>query len=98
IAQRCSFLLQEIKPLLPKFDAGNGKNEAEEVVDRSRKGLDWRLENYVFEAGWDEEKKAETHKKYHARLEFELGVINKMGFAGYFLICSDFIQWSKDHD
>ncbi len=98
IAQRCSFMLQEIKPLLPKFDAGNGKSEEEELIDRSRKGLDWRLENYVFEDDWDEQKKAATREKYHARLEFELGVINKMGFAGYFLICSDFIQWSKDHD
>ena len=98
IAQRCAFMLQEIKPLLPKFDAGNGKSESEEVIDRSRKGLNWRLENYVFKEGWDEKKKAETRKKYHERLEFELGVINKMGFAGYFLICSDFIQWAKDHD
>ena len=98
IAQRCAFMLQEIKPLLPKFDAGNGKSESEEVVDRSRKGLDWRLENYVLEDDWGEKKKAETKKKYHDRLEFELGIINKMGFAGYFLICSDFIQWAKDHD
>jgi DNA polymerase-3 subunit alpha len=98
IAQRCSFLLQEIKPLLPKFDAGNGKSEEEELIDRSRKGLDWRLENYVFESDWDEKKKAEVRKKYHARLEFELNTVNGMGFAGYFLICADFVQWAKDHD
>ncbi len=98
IAERCGFLLQQIKPLLPRFDAGNGKTEEEEVIDRSRKGLDWRLENYVFKPGWDDKKKAETRKAYHERLEFELGIVNKMGFAGYFLICSDFIQWAKDHD
>jgi len=98
IAKRCSFLLKEIKPLLPKFDAGNGKTEEEEVIDRSRKGLDWRLENYIFEDDWSPEKKNQTRKKYHERLEFELGVITKMGFSGYFLICSDFIQWAKDHD
>ena len=98
IAQRCSFLLQEIKPLLPKFDAGNGKSEEQELTDRSHAGLEWRLENYVFEDDWDEAKKAETRKKYFARLEFELSIINPMGFAGYFLICSDFIQWAKDHD
>jgi DNA polymerase-3 subunit alpha len=98
IAQRCAFMLQEIKPLLPRFDAGNGKSEEEEIIDRARKGLDWRLENYVYAPGWDADKKKETHAKYHKQLEFELGIINKMGFAGYFLICSDFIQWSKDHD
>ncbi len=98
IAERCGFLLEQIKPLLPRFDAGNGKSEEEEVTDRARKGLDWRLENYVFKPDWDEKKKAETRKKYHERLEFELGIVNKMGFGGYFLICSDFIQWSKDHD
>ncbi|MBU6475477.1 MAG: DNA polymerase III subunit alpha [Alphaproteobacteria bacterium] len=98
IAERCGFLLREIKPLLPRFDAGNGRSEEEEVTDRARKGLDWRLENYVFKPGWDGKKKAETRKKYHERLEFELGIVNKMGFAGYFLICSDFIQWAKDHD
>ena len=98
IAQRCSFLLQEIKPLLPKFDAGNGKSEEQELIDRSHEGLEWRLENYVFEDDWDDAKKAETRKKYFARLEFELSIINPMGFAGYFLICSDFIQWAKDHD
>ncbi len=98
IAERCGFLLREIKPLLPRFDAGNGKTEEEEVTDRARKGLEWRLENYVFKPGWDDKKKAETRKRYHERLEFELGIVNKMGFGGYFLICSDFIQWAKDHD
>lgn len=98
IAKRCAFMLQEVKPMLPPFDAGNGKSETEEIVDRSRQGLEWRLENYVFKAGWDDAKKAETRKRYHERLEFELGVINKMGFPGYFLIVSDFIQWAKDHD
>jgi DNA polymerase-3 subunit alpha len=98
IAKRCSFLLKEIKPLLPKFDAGNGKTEEEELTDRSRKGLEWRLESYVFKDDWDDAKKAETRKKYFARLDFELSIINPMGFAGYFLICCDFIQWAKDHD
>jgi DNA polymerase-3 subunit alpha len=35
--------------------------------------------------------------RYRARLEFELGVIKKMGFSGYFLIVWDFINWAKDH-
>jgi DNA polymerase-3 subunit alpha len=36
-------------------------------------------------------------KPYHERLAYELDVINSMGFPGYFLIVSDFIQWTKDH-
>ncbi|MFH1158410.1 MAG: DNA polymerase III subunit alpha [Pseudomonadota bacterium] len=98
IAKRCAFMLREVKPMRPPFDAGNGKTETEEIIDRARKGLEWRLENYVFKSDWDEKKKKETRRKYSERLEFELGVINKMGFAGYFLIASDFIQWAKDHD
>jgi DNA polymerase III subunit alpha len=34
--------------------------------------------------------------EYQARLDFELGIIEKMGFPGYFLIVADFIKWAKD--
>ena len=39
-----------------------------------------------------------TDTRYRERLAFELGVINSMGFPGYFLIVMEFIQWAKDHD
>ena len=39
-----------------------------------------------------------TDTRYRGRLAFELGVINSMGFSGYFLIVMEFIQWAKDHD
>jgi DNA polymerase-3 subunit alpha len=35
---------------------------------------------------------------YRKRLEFEIAIINRMGFGGYFLIVADFIKWAKDHD
>ncbi len=38
----------------------------------------------------------ELEKQYRDRLEFEIGIIERMGFAGYFLIVSDFIKWAKD--
>ncbi len=98
IAKRCAFMLREVKPMLPPFDVGNGKTETEEVVDRARKGLAWRLENYVFKPEWEKEQREEVRREYSERLKFELGILNKMGFAGYFLIASDFIQWAKDHD
>lgn len=40
---------------------------------------------------------AETIEKYKERLRFELDIISKMGFPGYFMIVADFIQWAKAH-
>ncbi|PHQ61846.1 MAG: DNA polymerase III subunit alpha, partial [Sphingobium sp.] len=40
----------------------------------------------------------EERKVYFDRLQFEVDIINQMGFPGYFLIVADFIKWAKDHD
>ena len=98
IAQRCSYLLKPIDPILPPFDTGEGRNETEELRVQSEEGLQWRIENYVYEEGQSEEERAEIHKTYFERLEYELGIIEGMGFPGYFLIVSDFIKWSKVQD
>jgi len=98
IARRCAFMLKEEKPFLPPFPTDPGVSEADELRIRSEKGLNWRLENYVFQPDWDASKREETRKEYFDRLAYELDVINGMGFPGYFLIVSDFIQWAKDHD
>ncbi len=98
IAKRCSFMLKELKPSLPKFPTAVGKTEAEELREWTTKGLEWRLENYVFKADWDQPKRDETRKQYYARMEYELDVLLKMGFAGYFLIVADFIAWAKNND
>ncbi|MDP2205498.1 MAG: PHP domain-containing protein, partial [Alphaproteobacteria bacterium] len=98
IARRCAFMLKEEKPFLPPFPTDAGVSEADELRIRSEKGLNWRLENYVFQPDWDAPKREETRKEYFDRLAYELDVINGMGFPGYFLIVSDFIQWAKDHD
>ncbi|MCB9989176.1 MAG: DNA polymerase III subunit alpha [Rhodospirillales bacterium] len=98
IAQRCSYLLKPIDPLLPPFDTGEGRNEAEELRKQAQDGLQWRLERFVFPEDADEAKKKEIASPYFERLNYELGVIEGMGFPGYFLICSDFIKWSKEHD
>ncbi len=92
IAQRCGFLLQPINPLLPRFDAGDGRNEEEELRIQSKEGLLWRLKNFVEDG--DQE---DVSKAYFDRMEYELDVIEQMGFPGYFLIVSDFIKWAKDH-
>ena len=93
IAQRCSFLLKAVDPILPPFDTGEGRTEIEELRHMAEDGLKWRLENFVDH--YDDENIA---KPYWDRLEFELKTIIEMGFPGYFLIVADFIQWAKDHD
>jgi DNA polymerase-3 subunit alpha len=91
IAQRCAFMPPARKPILPPFtDPNSGAgDEIEMLRQMARAGLDERLQVMnLDEAG---------QKPYRERLEFELGVIIQMGFAGYFLIVSDFIKWAKAH-
>ncbi len=98
IAQRCSFVLKFRDPILPRFDTGEGRTEEEELIKQSEDGLKWRLEKYVFTADNTDEEKEDIRKKYQKRLKYELDILIKMGFSGYFLIVADFIQWAKDHD
>ena len=90
VAQRCAFAPPKRKPLLPSL-AGDAAGEAQMLIDDARAGLEKRLEPYG-------ELPEEERKAYFDRLDFETGVINKMGFAGYFLIVADFIKWAKDND
>ncbi len=89
IARRCHFLLKGKKPILPPFVTESGLSEPDELVNQAREGLTWRLAHF---------KNYADEKTYRDRLEFELDVIRKMGFPGYFLIVSDFIKWAKDQD
>ncbi|MCB9991420.1 MAG: DNA polymerase III subunit alpha [Rhodospirillales bacterium] len=98
IAQRCSFLLQVINPILPPFETEGGRSEVEELKAQAMAGLRWRLENFVFTDDMDEAKRKEIAKPYEERMDYELGIIIEMQFPGYFLICSDFIKWAKEHD
>jgi len=95
IAQRCHYLLKSIDPILPPFATEGGRTEDEEIRAQSTEGLEWRLENFVFEPGIDQAEKDIIAKPYRERLDYELGVIQQMGFPGYFLIVSDFIKWAK---
>ena len=84
IARRCAFAVEKHDPILPKF----ADNEIEELRRQSFAGLKDRLA--VIEA-------VAPVEDYEKRLEFELGIIEGMGFPGYFLIVADFIKWAKDH-
>lgn len=98
IAKRCGFGVPKIDPILPNFAAGQEISEAEMLRQEAEDGLNDRLEKQVFSDDMDEAARTEKRKEYDERLVYELGIINQMGFPGYFLIVADFIQWSKDND
>ena len=85
IAIKCNFFPKEIGPKLPKFTNDNNIPESDLLNSDAKEGLDKRLKEYD----------GKLFKNYFERLDFELDIINKMGFAGYFLIVSDFVNWAK---
>ncbi|GAA0280193.1 DNA polymerase III subunit alpha [Alteraurantiacibacter aestuarii] len=87
IAQRCAFAPPRRKPILPSL-AGDLEGEIKLLAQDAHKGLAARLEHY-------EEMTDEELKTYVDRLDFEIEVITRMGFPGYFLIVADFIKWAK---
>ena len=95
IAKRCAFKVPSKAPILPAFPVPEGMTEEDYLREVTLKGLKKRLETSAFD---DIRGDTEKEKAYYDRLEFELGIIIQMGFAGYFLIVSDFIVWSKDND
>ncbi|UTW57487.1 DNA polymerase III subunit alpha [Kordiimonas sp. SCSIO 12603] len=98
IAKRCRIKIDPIDPLLPNFTQGMDVSEADMLRQESEVGLRERLDFKAKEEGLTAGKDQEWEKEYWERLDFELGIINQMGFPGYFLIVADFIQWAKDHD
>jgi DNA polymerase-3 subunit alpha len=94
IARRCAFMVKKRAPILPPYRMGD-LSEAEVLRQQSRDGLEDRLVRHVFRADQTEEERADIAQPYRDRLDYELGVIEQMGFPGYFLIVADFIKWSK---
>ncbi|MGB1088455.1 MAG: DNA polymerase III subunit alpha, partial [Alphaproteobacteria bacterium] len=88
IAKRCAYRPLTQNPILPRF-AGDEAAEAKELRRQAEEGLAARLKGY---------EAPHPQKDYEDRLAFELDVIEKMGFPGYFLIVADFIKWSKNND
>jgi len=82
IARRCAFRAYKRAPILPKF----AENEVAALRQLAQEGLVARLAVIPHAAELVE---------YEKRLDFELGIIEQMGFPGYFLIVADFIQWAK---
>ena len=90
IAMRCHWRVSTRKPILPRFGE-EGRDEAEELEAQARAGLAARLAKHGPAEPF-------TVEDYEKRLDFELSIITRMKFPGYFLIVSDFIKWAKAHD
>jgi DNA polymerase-3 subunit alpha len=100
IARRCATGAETRKPLLPPApkEEGETRSDPEALAELARAGLEQRLIDQVFTPEMSEEEREHAAKPYRDRLTYELGVIEQMGFPGYFLIVSDFIRWAKAHD
>ncbi|MBN8979866.1 MAG: DNA polymerase III subunit alpha [Rhizobiales bacterium] len=95
IAKRCSFRPLTRKPILPRFTVVGSANAADaesaegaELHKQAEEGLTQRLKAHGLAQGVSEQ-------DYRDRLAFEIGVITRMNYSGYFLIVADFIKWAK---
>ena len=93
IAKRCN--LEDVlnKPCLPLFPTPDGMSLDDYIDQLSKEGLEQRLA-FLYP---DETERDKERPRYLERLDYELGIIKKMGFPGYFLIVQDFINWSKQN-
>lgn len=99
IADRCSFELELGKILIPRFEVPAGETEKGYLHKLVWQGLAWRYGNIAKEdvALMTQEKvRPLLTNQAIERTEYELDVISKMGYEGYFLIVADFINWGKN--
>jgi DNA polymerase-3 subunit alpha len=99
VADRCDLDFEFGKILIPKFDVPKPFDEKSYLHLLVYRGLAWRygaVEEARSKKLTYEEAKASLPPEIVERAEFELGVMDKMGYNGYFLIVSDFMGWGKD--
>ncbi len=99
IADRCDLSLDLGKILIPKFPVPKGETEQSVLRKMVYEGLVWRYANTTQEKAktlTEAEIKKILPKDVNERAEYELTVINEMGFNGYLLIIADFINWGKN--
>ena len=95
VAQRCGVRAPYRDPILPSI-AGDRAGEAVQLREDATAGLIGRL--LRTSPGLSQDELLAAYPDYFARLDFEIDVIVKMGFPGYFLIVADFIKWAKSQD
>ncbi|MEW5864442.1 MAG: DNA polymerase III subunit alpha [Pseudomonadota bacterium] len=91
IARRCNLAIELGRSRLPEFPTPGGIGVDRYLRSQAEQGLERRLARLYPDAA----RRAAETPRYRARLEFEIGTIVKMGFAGYFLIVADFIGWAR---
>ena len=96
IARRCHVMAKRRDPILPAYPTEEGRSEADELRAQAEAGLASRLEAQVYVGGMDQAARDSAALPYRERLDYELGVIESMGFPGYFLIVAEFIKWAKE--
>lgn len=85
-AELCDFAPAAAEPMLPKIETAEG-DEAEALTAMAKEGLEEHLTRI------DED----NHPDYWERFDYEIGLITKLGFSGYFLIVADFIRWAREN-
>ncbi|HKC45273.1 MAG TPA: DNA polymerase III subunit alpha, partial [Burkholderiales bacterium] len=93
IAKRCNLVLDLGRSRLPRFPTPDGVSLEDHLAASAASGLARRLESLYPEPAARER----VVPQYRERLAFETRTIVQMGFAGYFLIVADFINWAKSH-
>jgi DNA polymerase-3 subunit alpha len=93
IAERCNVKMELGKYHLPHFPVPEGYTREEYMAELARKGLEERFKEIEAVRG----KGSFDPQVYKQRLESEIAMLHKMGFAGYFLIVWDFINFAKQH-
>ncbi len=91
IAERCSLLLEFGQVHMPRFDLGTGETLRARFEIDARAGLETRLARLQETGGFSQE----LETRYRNQLEYEIRMIQEMGFSGYFLIVADFIGFAK---
>ena len=84
VAERCDVEIELGKQLIPRFECPDGMVESDYLHKLVMEGLSWRFGDPIPGVALE-------------RAEYELGVIDRMGYSGYFLIVWDFIKWARDH-
>ncbi len=91
IAQRCNLSIALGKNYLPAFPTPQGMSREEHLKSEAAAGLEVRLAMLYP----DQAERERRRPEYAVRLAFEAKTIIQMGYAGYFLIVADFINWAK---
>ena len=93
IARRCAFMVTKRPPILPKLVAGDDISPDDILRQKAKEGLHKRFVQSV-ESRVEKNECEALWRQYDERLQYELDVIIKMGFADYYLIVADFMQWT----